>query len=246
MWRLGGRRSDFVMGERTPFSWQHDARRQPDGTLTLFDDGNTNSPQPAPNPSGSVAATAAPVATPQPTGQPPQHPSRGIILKLDETVMAATLVGEFTHPKALLATSQGNMQVLPNGNVFIGWGSTPWFTEFSPHGDVLFDATFPAAVQSYRDYRFPWRGTPADEPAVATSGGSGGGVTVYMSWNGATDVASWDVLTGDSPSSVSAVLNAPKTGFETAVLLPVVKAYVAVQAKDASGTVIGSSTPTKV
>jgi hypothetical protein len=246
MWRLGGRRSDFVMGDGTPFSWQHDARRQADGTLTLFDDGNTNSPVPAPGPSGSVAATPTPVLSPQPSDQPSQHPSRGIVLHLDETAMRATLVGEFSHPTALRATSQGNMQVLPNGNVFIGWGSTPWFTEFSPAGEVLLDATFPAAIQSYRDYRFLWRGTPTDEPAVASIPGSAGGATVYMSWNGATDVASWDVLTGDSPSSVATVLTAPKTGFETAVLLPVVQAYVAVQAKDASGNVLGTSAPTRV
>src|SRR5919204_2109994 len=38
LWRLGGKRSDFRMGPGTRFAWQHDARRQPDGTITLFDD----------------------------------------------------------------------------------------------------------------------------------------------------------------------------------------------------------------
>ena len=37
MWRLGGKRSDFAMGPGVRFAWQHDARRQPDGTLTLYD-----------------------------------------------------------------------------------------------------------------------------------------------------------------------------------------------------------------
>ena len=36
-WRLNGRRSDFAMGADAAFAWQHDVRRQPDGTITVFD-----------------------------------------------------------------------------------------------------------------------------------------------------------------------------------------------------------------
>jgi len=39
VWRLGGKHSDFSMAVGSNFAWQHDARRQPDGTLTLFDNG---------------------------------------------------------------------------------------------------------------------------------------------------------------------------------------------------------------
>jgi Arylsulfotransferase (ASST) len=39
VWRLGGKKSDFEMGPGTPFAYQHDARRQPDGTITIFDNG---------------------------------------------------------------------------------------------------------------------------------------------------------------------------------------------------------------
>src|SRR5438876_2182637 len=39
LWRLGGKKSDFEMGPGTNFEWQHDARRHPDGTITLFDNG---------------------------------------------------------------------------------------------------------------------------------------------------------------------------------------------------------------
>ncbi len=44
MWRLGGKRSDFAMGPGTTFGWQHDVRRQPDGTLTMFDDNASSDP----------------------------------------------------------------------------------------------------------------------------------------------------------------------------------------------------------
>ena len=59
------------------------------------------------------------------------------------------------------------MQVLPNGNVFVGWGSAPFFSEYSKEGELLFDAEFPGSAQSYRAFRFPWKGDPADDPAVA-------------------------------------------------------------------------------
>src|SRR5919112_1833463 len=36
-WRLGGKRSDFELGPEAKFNLQHDARVQPDGTITLFD-----------------------------------------------------------------------------------------------------------------------------------------------------------------------------------------------------------------
>ena len=41
IWRLGGKRSDFQIGSGASFAWQHDARRQPDGTITVFDNGAT-------------------------------------------------------------------------------------------------------------------------------------------------------------------------------------------------------------
>src|SRR5829696_4974368 len=94
LWRLGGRRSSFEMGAGTRTFWQHDARRQPDGTITIFDNG------------------AGPQTHPQ---------SRGIVVELDEEAMKATLVRAYTHPDELVSISQGNMQVLPNGNVFVGW-----------------------------------------------------------------------------------------------------------------------------
>ena len=53
------------------------------------------------------------------------------------------------------------MQTLPGGDVFVGWGSEPYFSEFNPTGQLLFDAHLHGSYQSYRTYRFPWTGTPA-------------------------------------------------------------------------------------
>jgi hypothetical protein len=218
MWRLGGKKSDFEMGPGTRTAYQHDARRQPDGSITIFDNG----------------------AAPQVHEQ-----SRGIVLKLDEDKMTATLVREYTHPKKVLSGGQGNMQMLPNDNVFIGWGSEPFFSEFSSDGELLFNARF-RPVESYRAFRFPWSGQPSDDPAVAAESGPDDEVTVYASWNGATEVATWQVLAGPGPGQLRPVGSAvPRGGFETAIALHTTEPYVGVQAKNGSGSVLGTSRAVK-
>ena len=68
--------------------------------------------------------------------------------------MSAKLVREYTSPEKPLATSQGNMKLLPNFNVFIGWGSQPFVSEFSHEGKLRFNARFPPDGESYRTFRF--------------------------------------------------------------------------------------------
>ena len=93
------------------------------------------------------------------------------------------------------------MQVLPNGNVFVGWGSEPVFSEFGRDGELLFDAPSRPSGESYRAFRFPWSGQPTDDPAVAAESGPEDEVTLYASWNGATEVATWQVLAGPAQTS---------------------------------------------
>ena len=134
------------------------------------------------------------------------------------------------------------MQMLPNGNVFVGWGSEPVFSEFGSDGELLLDASFPPEVESYRAFRFPWRGHPSDDPAVAVEQGPGDEVKVYASWNGATEVASWQVVAGSSPDRLKPVgSSSPKESFESVIVVHTAEPYVAVQAKDRSGRVLGAS-----
>jgi hypothetical protein len=68
---------------------------------------------------------------------------------------------------------------------------------------------------------------------------------VYMSWNGATNVASWRVLAGPAPSALAPVALTPRSGFETALATPGAAPYVAAQALDSTGAVIGTSKTVK-
>ena len=214
LWRLGGKQSDFEMGPGTRTVSQHDARRQRDGTITIFDN-----------------------------GAPPEvhEQSRGIVVDLDMEGMSAPLFRDFPLPNEPLSTSQGNLQVLPNVNVFAGWGSEPYSSEFSHDGKLLFDARFLGSAQSYRAFRLPWSGHPGDDPAVAVERGPDDELTLYTSWNGATEVATWQVLAGSNPDQLEPIGSARWRGFETTIIVRTAEPYVAVQARSASGRVLGTS-----
>ncbi|HEX6236722.1 MAG TPA: arylsulfotransferase family protein [Acidimicrobiales bacterium] len=212
-WTLGGKGSDFAMGEGAEFVRQHDAQRLSDGTISLFD----NQAHP-----------------------PDNRESRGLVLAVDEGEGTATVVREWRHPDGVRATSQANTQVLPGGGAVIGWGSVGRVTEFDAGGAVVFDATWMPG-NSYRAYRHEWTGRPITSPdAVARPVGGGDGVEVYASWNGATEVVEWRVLGGPEAGDLEALATVTKDGFETRVEIDAV-AHVAVEALDASGTVLATS-----
>ena len=102
-----------------------------------------------------------------------------------------------TGRTAVLSHFLGNTQLLGNGDVFVGWGGAPYVTEFTRSGAIAFDARLPHGGQSYRAFRFPWVGRPTDRPALAVRSRA-----LYASWNGATEVASWQLLEGPSASEL--------------------------------------------
>jgi hypothetical protein len=220
IWRLGGKKSDFEMGPGARFAFQHDARRLPDGTISIFDNGTT------------VIRNSAPKVIEE---------SRAIVLELDEQKMKATLLREYTHPDELYADAAGNAQVLKNGDVFVGWGRALAISEFSHNGKLLFDARLQPGNRSYRAFRFPWNGHPSDRPAAVAVRTSEEEVRVYASWNGATEVASWEVLVGRHPDKLKSLGLIPRDGFETAMVVRSTDPYVAARAKDRSGRVLGTS-----
>jgi hypothetical protein len=219
LWRLGGKKSSFAMGPGTKFAWQHDARRQANGTITIFDNG------------------AAP---------PVEKFTRILVLRVDTKAKQVSLVRSYHHPKRLLAPFEGNAQFLPNGNIFVGWGAQPYVSELGANGSVRFDAYFGHGkppgqdADTYRAYRFVWHGTPKDRPALAV-----GGQTAYASWNGATEVKRWQVLAGSDAQHLQPVKEAAKSGFETPIRLTKAAAFYAVRALGANGKVLATSPAVK-
>jgi hypothetical protein len=194
---------------------------QPDGTLTIFDN----------------AASGV--------GPPFRKASRALTIRVNAAAKTATLVSAFEDPHKFSAGSQGDVQRLPNGDDFVGWGALPDFTEFSPTGKVLLEGRLSVDNASYRTFRFPWTGRPAVPPRAVASR-SGTSVMVSASWNGATGVARWQLLSGPGTEGMTAVTSAPATGFETTITAPVSQPYVAMRAFDAAGNAIGTSAPVKV
>jgi hypothetical protein len=218
-WRLGGSHSTFKLGGGTRFYWQHDSEWQPGGLISVFDNGSD---------------------------PPKEKQSRGLLLDPNTSSHTVTLAKQFTNPtKTLLASSQGNFLNLSSGestsgNWLMGYGGLPNFTEYDPSGHVLLDGTLGKNVQSFRTYIDPWSGQAPGVPAVAVSGSS-----VAVSWNGATNVASWQVLGGASATALAPVAKAAKAGFQTTIAVPAGSAYVAVQALDSSGAVLATSATVK-
>jgi hypothetical protein len=210
LWRLGGKRSDFTFGPGARFEWQHDVREHAQGVVSVFDN------------------AAAPQEEPQ---------SRALLLTLDTKRMHASLQHAYTHkPDPVLSHFLGDTQLLGNGGVFVGWGGSPYVTEFTQSGAIAFDARLPHGGQSYRAFRFPWVGGPTDKPVIALRSRA-----LYASWNGATEVASFQLLQGPNSSELQSGPRVARTGFETMLTLSPQTGSAAVVALDATGTQLGRS-----
>jgi Arylsulfotransferase (ASST) len=220
--RIGGKKSDYETQPGAGLIGQHQATLQSNGTITVFDNGGS---------------TRFPTM--------PDRESRGVRIRVDGPSRTVSLLEEYKHPgEAMFSRSQGSMQVLPNGNAFLTWGGgNPYLTEMNPDGHAVFESYInPKSDDTYRAYRMPWHATPRDNP-VAVAFRATGKVDVYASWNGATEVARWEVLTGDDPANLSSSGKFDFADFEThmEVLTATSPKYVAVRALNSSGAVLGTS-----
>jgi hypothetical protein len=215
LWRLGGKRSSFKLPKYARFVGQHDFTRAEDGTYTLFDNANLLPPA--------------------------KWASRGLVFSIDPGARKARLVHAFKQPQGRGTTTQGGVQVLSDDHYVVGWGGgIRDFSEFAADGRLVFDAHLVPAVHSYRVYRFGWHGRPDRKPDIKVVTRKGRSVA-YVSWNGATDVATWQVMGGTSQDSMDVVARAPRRGFETAISLPGRSKFVAAKAVSDSGKVLAGS-----
>ena len=227
VWTVSGNphNSSFTLPANAQFQWQHDVELHGGDVLSLFDD----------HCCAFKSAPGGKVAFVKPTG-----PSRGLVIKLNVTNHTGSFVSQYSRGKAFNAAFLGDTQLLPGGNVALGWGSTAFFSEDSSKGKVLLDAVWPTPDLSYRTYVQRWTGIPYFPPSGAVRNNQGK-ATVYASWDGDTQVVSWRVLAGTSASSLKAVASTTKSGFETSIPLTSSYKVYEVQALDAHHHVLGTS-----
>ena len=233
MWELGGANPTFNQ-TNFRFSSQHHARWVSENTthtvLSFFD-----------NASNTFNTT--------------NRFSHGYIIVINHIENTATATQSWGAPEpdgGLLSGSQGNLQLLPGGNVHIGWGEHAYFSEHTWDGSpVQYGqlAQRDSNVMVYRSNKFNWTGAPTTKPAVfsyAQSEKAEAGMVIYVSWNGATEVHGWNFYASDTaegPFELVGSMN--KDGFETAYRYRDIYGWSFVEAVDGGGRAMERSVISK-
>ncbi len=216
-WKLiNGKGSKYKVSGKARFFWQHDVRFAGKNKISMFDDGCCN-----------LGVSG------------PEHAARGLVLSLSKG--RASVSKQYHHPNTSEVPTSGNVQFLPKGHTFIGWGQSWFYSEYAGPKSMVYDAAMPRPDMSYRAYKAQWTGTPGYGPAFAVRKGK-----VYVSWNGATGVSKWRVLAGKSKSKLKPVASAKRSGFETGIRTKAHGPYFQVEALNGKGKVVGKSGIKKV
>ncbi|KAL9622459.1 MAG: hypothetical protein Q9160_003135 [Pyrenula sp. 1 TL-2023] len=252
LWRLHGNKPSFRNLDGLTFSHQHDARfivdNERETVLSLFDNASN----------GPYNTT--------------KDYSAGMIVRIDHVEKTARLLKEYASPDKRLCSSQANMQVLDPqtgvddqyyGNVVLGWGNWAYWSESRADTSetVWYGKIADADTMNYRTMKFNWTGKPITKPAIWTYSKTGtagdwakgeeereGGLSWFISWNGATEVATWRLFgSGDSRTGPwTEIGDIRKSGFETIHRDPIFYPYTCVEAVDHSGEVLSRSLGMKV
>lgn len=225
LWRFGGKTSDFVHGGFN-FSKQHDARfLESNSTHTILSFVN--------NAASKYAQSAS-------------HSSALIVsLHTAANPMTASILNQYVRPDKGLTRRMGNVQTLPGGIRLVNWSEGGYINEYSPDGGLVLEARFASdRFASYRVYKHEFTGSPAYPPRLrAFAYGrmeSTATTACYVSWNGATEVASWRFHAHDQDKNVL-LGEVPRQGFETEFMCDGYQNKITVEAVDANGVVLGRS-----
>ncbi len=220
LWEISPKYNTFKLGKGVIFHFQHDARLEGRKLqyLSLFDDE---------------------------AGPPLYGPSKGMVLRLSGKTVKLVHTYENSHKTETLA--EGGQQVMPDGDAVVSFGASQYIAEFSKRGGpkkagpLLFEGEFPKGDGTYRAMRFPWSATPNTKPAVVAKRESPSEVAVYVSWNGATEVAKWEVLAGEEADALSPVTTASWSNFETQIPVSSTDKVFEVKALNSEGKVLATS-----
>lgn len=230
IWTLGGKGSEFDIPQEADFHWQHHARWIEPNSRTHL----------------SVWANMGTVEDTEDTY------SRGILMVVDEDSMTVSFVQDYHNTKGTWSKGQGSFQCLnfsdiDTTNFFLGYGAWPYFTELTNDGTVVLDAEFAVSdnIQSYRTFKYPpslWVGRPLTNPDIFWNKSE---QAVYLSWNGATEISTWQLYAAASINSSNWIMisSSGKTGFETVLNITMDKdnlwIYVKAKALDVNGADLG-------
>jgi hypothetical protein len=233
IWQLGGPRSSFIHTNNFNFSSQHDAQvysqNETHTVISLLD-----------NASDGVMVTA--------------DCSSALLISLATatTPMIATVIQKWDRPDGLLTSRRGNIQFLENENILVSWSESGYTSEFSSDGVLVQQVRSPyERFAEYRQYKFSWRASQhLSEPIAFASHVYGATkdtatTVLYVSWNGATEVQSWNFYSSESPERVqqpSLIAKIARKGFETIAMIPEQYAFTFVEAISRDGMSLQNST----
>ncbi|GAB7340605.1 hypothetical protein MBLNU457_7013t1 [Dothideomycetes sp. NU457] len=259
IWTLGGKRNDFEDlsgGNATNFAWQHHARWVDNQNLTkisIFDDRS------------SLYQTTENNLT---RGIIVEIDTTARTVRLDKSYDALHDI------QAMREGSMQVLQDSPEpGNVILGYGNEAAWTEYAPNGTVLFDVTFAPfglnrlTPDNYRALKVNWTGEPTWNPSIASgpnadysfnkstnifeilrhdhNGEPRQNTTAYFSWNGATDISYWIVLTSKTNTNMTISSNfearVVKKGFEIHYSLPYDTRFVRAIAVSDNDVIMGAT-----
>jgi hypothetical protein len=233
LWTLSGKSPDFDHSNGFNFSWQHDARflyeNQTTSIISFFDNAGVGINEES-----------------KTTGDW----SRAVVVELNTSVkpMTTRILHSYDRPDHEISIARGNMQTLPNSNRLIGWASHGLISEVTQDGTQVMEAKFQdGKMSTYRSYKFNFAGRPHLPPltksVVYGSTPDTANTFHYISWNGATDVHSWNLYGAakNSSDNFSLLAKVEKTDFETMYMTKGYTAFVYVEAIGADGKLMGCS-----
>jgi hypothetical protein len=188
--RTSGKVLQIIDGYEHGFSWAHHARahnltEDGDFTMTLFNNHNMKDDK-----GGNF--------------------TQGLLFQVSQQDDSVKLLQTFETD--FYADSQGSLQALDNGKFLLGGGRVPAIIEYDAEGNIVWQARFESEERGYiyRTFRGDWSGTPKVwDPSLVVED-----KIAYVSWNGATEVKSWNMyVNGRLRGKVK------KLGFETMIRL---------------------------
>lgn len=235
IWQLGGKNSDFTLGDGVDFCWQHDTRmhqkylhHETKGhkeIISFFDN------------SAHENLAGGPILQ-------TREYSAGKVVELDTKKRTARLIASFRAPGDLSVRSQGNLQLLPNGNAFINWGYNGAMSEHKPDGTTIFFTELDSGrlgpgSENYRAFKFDWHARPYEEPALVAFKEQNG-TSLYISWNGDTETKVWTFYEQENDRK-KFLGESTRIGFETSFQTDKEVAHVVAEAYNARGDLLVSS-----